>query len=336
MKGHRGNPGLKGHLVEKSVEGYILALETINRLSIRYRVETFCYLICNAWELLLKAKILVDAGNDRNAIYRGKKMREERRESLSLRECLDRVTPNKSNPERRNLECIADLRDEAIHLVLSAVPTDVLCLFQACVINYHRRLNDWFGLSLSDRVHVGMMSIVYDLEPHRGDITDKRLRRELGKEATEYLTRYCAQLKNEFDKLQRPVQFSVGIEYRLALTKNHDDADIVLFQGPAGAAAVQIVEIPKDPSKSHPNRQKEVIQKVMAAVPGLTINQYDIQSVNNAYGVRKRPEYFYQGKVKGSPAQYSQTFVDWLIQQYQRDGEFFAKAKVKAKAKGED
>lgn len=115
------------------------------------------------------------------------------------------------------------------------------------------------------------------------------------------------------------------------MTKNLDDADIVLSQGPAGGAAVQIIEIPKDSSKSHPNRQKEVIQKMKVAVPRLTINQHDIQCVNKAHGVKKRPEYFYQGKVKGSPAQYSQAFVDWLIQQHQRDGEFFAKAKAKAK-----
>ena len=317
--------------MEKSVEGYILALETINRLSIKYRVETFCYLICNAWELLLKAKILIDAGNDRNAIYRGKKKRGERRESLSLRESLDRVIPNKSDPERRNLECIADLRDEAVHLVLSGVPTDVLCLFQACVINYHRRLNGWFGVSLSDRVHVGMMSFVYDLEPHRGDMSDKRLRRELGREAAAFLTGYCARIKNEFDQLKRPLHYSVGIEYRLALTKNLNDADIVLSHGPAAGAAVQIVEIPKDTSKSHPNRQKEVIQKAKAAVPGLAINQHDIQCVIKAYGVKSRPEYFYQGKVSGSPAQYSQAFVDWLIQQHQRDGQFFATAKAKLK-----
>ena len=62
MKGQRGNPGLKGRLVDKSVEAYILALETINRLSIKYRLEAFCYLLCNAWELLLKAKILEDMG----------------------------------------------------------------------------------------------------------------------------------------------------------------------------------------------------------------------------------------------------------------------------------
>ena len=333
MKGHRGNPGLKGRLVNKSVEGYILALETINRLSIQYRVETFCYLICNAWELLLKAKILDDAGKDRDAIYRGKKKRNQRRESISLRECLERVIPNQFDPERRNVERIAELRDEAVHLVLSGVPADVLGLFQACVINYHRRLNDWFGLSLSDRVHVGMMSIVYDLSPDRGDLTDKRLRRALGRDAADYLTRYCAQIKNEFDQLQRPVQFSVGIEYRLALTKNPGGADIVLSQGAPGGAAVQIVEVPKDPSKSHPHRQKEVILKLKAAVPGLSVNQHDMQCVNKVHGVRQRPEYFYRGMVKGSPSQYSPAFVNWLVQQHRNDPQFFPKAKAKAKAK---
>lgn len=333
MKGHRGNPGLKGRLVNKSIEGYILALETINRLSIHYRVETFCYLICNAWELLLKAKILEDAGKDRDAIFRGKKMRNQRRESISLRESLERVIPNQTDPERRNIECIADLRDESVHLVLSGVPADVLGLFQACVINYHHRLNQWFGISLSDRVHVGMMSIVYDLDPSSSDIADKRLRRELGRDAADYLTRYCALIKSEFDKLQRPVQFSVGIEYRLALTKKPGDADIVLSQASSGGPAVQIVEVPKDPSKSHPHRQVELLQKLRTALPELSINQHDIQCANKVHGVRQRPEYFYKGTVKGSPGQYSPAYLDWLIQQYRNDREFFVKAKARAKLK---
>ena len=328
MKGQRGNPGLKGRLVDKSVEGYILSLETINRLSIQYRVETFCYLICNAWELLLKAKILDDAGNNRNAIYRGKKKRNQRRESISLRECLERIIPDQADPVRRNIEFISDLRDESVHLVLSGVPTDVLGLFQACVINYHRRLNEWFGVSLSDRVHVGMMSIVYDLNPSDGDVTGKRLRRELGRDAADYLLRYCALIKNEFDQLQRPAQFSVGIEYRLALTKKPGDADIVLSQSASGGAAVKIVEVAKDPSKSHPYRQKEVVKELQKSLLGVPLNQHDVQSVIKAHGIRQRPEYFYKGTVKGSPAQYSPAFVEWLLQQYRRDQQFFIKARA--------
>lgn len=331
MKGHRGNPGLKGRLVDKSIEGYILALETINRLSIQYRVETFCYLICNAWELLLKAKILNDAGNDHSAIHRPKQKRNERRVSLSLRECLGRVIPNQTDPERRNIEFISDLRDESVHLVMRGVPADVLGLFQACVINYHRCLNSWFGVSLSDRVHVGMMSIVYDLDPRQANMSGKHLRRELGKEAADFLLGYCAKVKSEFDQLQRPAQFSVGIEYHLALTKKTGDADIILSQGEpsSGAVAVQVVEVPKDSSKSHPLRQKEVIQNLRAAVSGININQHDIKCAVSVHGVKKRSEYFYRGTVKGSPSQYSPAFVNWLIQQHGANPQFFAEARAR-------
>lgn len=55
MGARRGNPGLRGRLLNSSIDAYILSLDTINRLSVRYRVENFAYLICNAWELLLKA-----------------------------------------------------------------------------------------------------------------------------------------------------------------------------------------------------------------------------------------------------------------------------------------
>lgn len=330
MKGHRGNPGLKGRLVDKSMEAYILALETINRLSIRYRLETFCYLICAAWELLLKAKILEDS-KKRSAIFY-KKQRGQPRRSLSLRDCLNRVVTNRNDPERRNIERIADLRDEAVHLVFSEVPRDVLCLFQACVLNYHKRLNEWFGMSLSERVHVGMMAIVYDMQPQQGDLSDKRLRRALGRDAALFLARYCSEIKREFDQLKRPPQFSIGVEYRLALTKKADGADIVLSTGSAGDSATRVIEVPKDPSKSHPFRQKEVLEKVKKALPEITINQHDIRSINKAYGVKLRSEYFYQGKVKGSPPQYSQAFVDWLMQQYLRDSGFFEKAREKIKS----
>lgn len=331
MKGQRGNPGLKGRLVDKSVEAYILALETINRLSIQYRVETFCYLICNAWELMLKAKILENKGKQSSIFY--KKQRGKPKRSLTLRDCLNQIMPNWEDPERRNIERIADLRDEAVHLVFSQVPHDVMCLFQASVLNYHKRLSEWFGVSLSDRVHVGMMSIVYDFEPHRGDINDKRLRRELGREAAAFLSRYCAEIKEEFNQLQRPIQFSIGIEYRLVLTKKQDEADILLSTGPMGAATTQIIEVPKDPSKSHPFRQTEVVEKVKMAGTGIKINQYDIQCVNKVYEIKQRPEYFYQGKVKGSPAQYSLAFVEWLLKQFQRDRHFFQKNRTKAKEK---
>jgi hypothetical protein len=327
MKGHPGNPGLKGRLVEKSIEAYILSLETINRLSIQYRLETFCYLICNAWEILLKAKILNDTG-DRKSIYY-KKQKNKPRRSLALRDCLNRIFPNQNNPSRRNIERIADLRDEAVHLVFSEVPREILCIFQASVLNYHKLLSEWFGLSLSDRVPVGMMSLVYDLSPDQADISHSKLKKSLGKEAADFLARYCAEIKEEFKSLGRPAEFSIGIEYKLVLTKNKDEADIVLVSGPEAPTTARIIEVPKDPSKSHPYRLKEVVEKLKEIIPGLSVSSYDIQCVNKVYEVKKRPHWFYQGKVKGSPSQYSHSFVEWISSQLQKDSDFFSKTRKK-------
>ena len=176
MKGRKGRAGLKGQLVEKSVDAFVLALETINRLSIKYRVESFTHLICNAWELLLKARVL----DCRGKIYSKTKPNEPKR-TISLRDALIQVIPSDKEPIRRNLEMVTDLRDEAMHFVISEVPNDVLLLFQACVINYHKKLGEWFEISLSDRVTVGMMTIVYDLSPGSFDLRSPAVRSALAK-----------------------------------------------------------------------------------------------------------------------------------------------------------
>ena len=330
MTGSCGEPDLKSRLVDKSFEAYVLALETINRITVQYRVEAFCYLFCNSWELLLKAKILNDEGDPERIYYRNNKDRNPRR-SLSLRSCLNRVMPNQKDPVRRNIERIEELRDEAVHLVVSRIPRDIMGLFQAGVINYHNSLNRWFEVSLTDRVPAGMMSIVYDMRPEQSDLSDARLRREMGRESAKFLGRYCSLVRQEFDQLQRPAEFSIGIDYHLALTKKMDEADIVLSSGRTGRSPAQIVEVPKDPSRSHPFRQKEVLKELATNIPESGANSHDIQCVIRVHRVKTRFEYFYQGKVPGSPGQYSQLFVDWLIQKYRRDDQFFANTRTENK-----
>jgi len=116
----RGNPGTKGRLLAKSLEAYLLALETINRLTVTYRVETFCALICNAWELLLKARIL-DQTSDRNSIYFSRQAGEPRRRSIGLRAALQQVFPSDREQKPRNIERVEELRDAAVHLFIAAV-----------------------------------------------------------------------------------------------------------------------------------------------------------------------------------------------------------------------
>ena len=52
-------------MLDKSEEAFLMAIEIYNKPTIKYRLEGFAFFICNAWELLLKAKML----NEGKSIY---------------------------------------------------------------------------------------------------------------------------------------------------------------------------------------------------------------------------------------------------------------------------
>lgn len=319
---------LKSRLIEKSIEAYVLALETINRLTIQYRLETFCFLFCNAWELLLKAKIIDDTGGDESIFYQ--QHRGQTKRTHSLGKCLNAVFPNQKHVVRRNITRIEELRDESVHLVISRIPRDVICLLQAGVVNYNKHLNQWFGESLSNRFPVGMMSIVFDMSPEQSDMGDSRLQQQLGPEAATFLMEYCDELRHEFDQLQQAPEFSIQIECRLVLTKRQDDADISLTSGPKGAISAQVVETPRDPGRTHPFRQGELVLEVKTVLQ-TDINVYDIQCIDRVYKIKSKREFYFQGMVKGSPGQYSHQYVDWISDRLGQDDSFFTKTRAKAR-----
>lgn len=56
-------------LLEKSVSAAISAIEIYNKPDFKYREETFAVLMMNAWELMLKARILEQNANKLSSIY---------------------------------------------------------------------------------------------------------------------------------------------------------------------------------------------------------------------------------------------------------------------------
>lgn len=84
-----------------------------------------------------------------------------------------------------------------------------------------------------------------------------------------------------------------------------------------------------DPDRTHPFRQKEVIEQVNSRLPkgAPEVNTHDILSVRRAHDISEttRPD-FAHGRAFGSP-QYSQSFVKWLVDRYRSDKRFFAKAR---------
>jgi len=56
-------------LVAKSRAACLSAVETYNRASALYREETFAILMINAWELLLKARVMREGGGKASALH---------------------------------------------------------------------------------------------------------------------------------------------------------------------------------------------------------------------------------------------------------------------------
>ena len=78
------------------------------------------------------------------------------------------------------------------------------------------------------------------------DLNDPVMRRQLGKASADYLSRFQAKLRKEFDQLKGP-QILHRRRDPVVLTKSPDRADICLTAGVEGVPT-RIVEVAKDPS----------------------------------------------------------------------------------------
>lgn len=313
------------NLKDNSIEAFILALETINRPTISYRAEAFCFLFCNSWELLMKAKLL----HDGQKIYYPKKKKKPRR-SLSLDDCLKRLFTSDSDPVKQNVLKISELRNNATHLVIPFIPVGIMGLFQAGVINFPQKLKDWFGIILSDRIPLGMMVLIYDFDPNKHSLENAKMHRKLPAETIRWLSHFQKSVGERANMLgENSMKFCIPIDYKVAMVKNPSKADIVLNSGKTGQDTI-IVQVPKDPDKTHPYHRKAVVELVNKKLNGThTINIFDIQTIKMVYNIKSKAEYYYKSKF--SSPQYSDNFVDWIVKQATENPNFFIQTRKKAK-----
>jgi hypothetical protein len=101
---------------------------------------------------------------------------------------------------------------------------------------------------------------------------------------------------------------------------------------PEAPVAVRVVEDKRAPAyrvvdydKTHPYRQKELLAAFRARVPDQPINQFDFLAVRAIHRTDDRPEFTH--KPMFGSRQYSESFLDWLVEQARRDPNFFADAR---------
>lgn len=157
-------------LLEKSVQAALSAIEIYNKPDFRYREEAFAILMCNSWELLLKAKALLDNSESIDAIVATRPEKDEKTGETKPVPRLNRsgnvmtvglLYLSSSMYEHKvggfskecltNIELLVEIRDNAVHLISDdlALAKSVLEIGTAALKNYMTLATAWFGTDFS-------------------------------------------------------------------------------------------------------------------------------------------------------------------------------------------
>lgn len=159
-------------LFRKAEAALMAAVEIYNKPDFRYREETFVILALNAWELMLKARLLAENGNHPRCLYQYER-RKTRSGSLSKRKHLkknrsgnvttislgqviaelDRDAATRLPAAvKNNVYALAEVRDNAVHYVNASfgLAKQVLEIGTASVRNFIELSKRWFGHDLAE------------------------------------------------------------------------------------------------------------------------------------------------------------------------------------------
>jgi hypothetical protein len=106
----------------------------------------------------------------------------------------------------------------------------------------------------------------------------------------------------------------------VALTNSGDAMPIRLTSDPNSPTfrAVQA-------DKLYPYRQTELVRRLRERLDTLPLGSHDLLCVRRVHGTDDNP--LFSHKAQWSPRQYSDAFVEWILEQHRLDPEFFQKAR---------
>lgn len=302
-------------LLGKSREAFVLAIELYNRPSIRYRVEGFAFFVCNAWELMLKAKIIKDRGG-RAVFYKDNPNR-----TLNMERCMDLILTNDKDPLKRNLKDIVRLRNEGTHFIVEEHEQIYVGLFQACVRNYDDKLFEWHGIRISDSVPQHFLTLSMSACPASPEV----IRAKYSPEIAERFLFDESTIEQE-ESIQGNQRYSFVMRTELAIVKNPKRADFTVAVDNSSDRTMRTAKVFQDPHSTHPLSTRTLIEhvnrrldkagiKLMSNGQEKSFTTNDWKLFMNFYDLKHDLGYSYGHKI-GSQVQYTYSMrtVDMIFE----------------------
>ncbi|MCY3925370.1 MAG: DUF3644 domain-containing protein [bacterium] len=148
-------PSRSTSLARCAESALVAAVEIYNKPTVEYREQTFALLVVNAWEVMLKARIVQQNGNKLASIYRRDSGgRNYRRNSsgdiltIDISKALGKTFL--PTDVRGNIEGLVDIRNRAAHMGIlhPDLQHRVLQYGTASVQNFIKLSERWFGIQI--------------------------------------------------------------------------------------------------------------------------------------------------------------------------------------------
>ena len=271
-------------LLSKSKDAFIFAIEIINKPTLKHRSENFTFNICNAWELLLKAQIVSEKGE--NAIY----YKNNKDRTITLQKCIDMIFTDFNNPIKKNLEVVQKLRNKSTHFITPEYDDLYISVFQANVVYFVEHIKKVFKIELNKELPSNFLTVAANPK----SLSDIKVINKIDKAA---FNQFIKEKKNLL-KLEGTDGVCVSFEVSMKATKK--DADFLYRIDPNAELSAQVIKQVMDPSNSHPYRQKDIINIINDEFGSHTLNQYSFRAIREYEKFEDSIEFFYLHKQSNS------------------------------------
>jgi hypothetical protein len=271
-------------LVEKAEAAMLAAIEIYNKPSFPYREESFAILALNAWELLLKARLLLSRDGDRRVLYiyeprntasgsKTKKLYLKRNRAgnphtLGLGKVIATLESGSimtiPMAVKANIDALVEIRDNAVHFVNpgSDLAKRILEVGTASVKNFIELGRTWFQLDLSSiglfLMPIGFLSAPGTVEAISVSQDEKRL------------LAYIAALIDSSSIETGDYHAAVDVSISFKRAKSESTTSVIITNEP-NAMAVQITD--EDIRKTYPWDYAELMDRLQKRYVDFKMNE---------------------------------------------------------------
>ena len=253
------NEELSKRLVDKSIEAFILGLEIYNKPTIKYRIEGFAFFICNAWELMLKARLI---NLSQNIYYSDNPER-----SISLANSIEKIYTDSKQPLRLNLEKIIELRNTSTHFITKDYEAVYAPLFQANVLSFCEQLERFHGKDITKYIAQNFLTLSASIEP----LTNEQIKLKYSPEVAQRLIFQKNDIETTSD-LYPSNKFAIAIQHNFYQVKYKDKADFTLKIDRNSDQSINTITKYKNPSETHKYSHGNLVKEIQRRLEKQKIN----------------------------------------------------------------